>query len=65
VMEVYGGGTGFNLGGVPSAAERLKRSEPVVLQANSVIHAALLSAQKFGLLELARDILPIARENLQ
>jgi hypothetical protein len=65
VMEVYGGGTGFNLGGVPNAAERLKRAEHVAIQANSIIHAALFAAQKFRLLELARDILPIARENLQ
>jgi hypothetical protein len=65
VMEVYGGGTGFNMSGVPSGAERLKRAEPVVLQANSVIHAALFAAQKFGLVELERAIQPIVRENLQ
>ena len=39
VMEVYGGRPDFNLGGVPNAAQRLKRAELVVLQANSVIHA--------------------------
>jgi abortive infection Abi-like protein len=65
VMEVYGGGTGFNLSGVPSSAERLKRAEPVVVQANSVIHAALFAAQKFGLLDLERDIQSIVRENFQ
>jgi hypothetical protein len=65
VMEVYGGAPDFNLSGVPSASERLKRAEHVVLQANSVIHAALFATQKFGLLELERDILSIVRENLQ
>jgi hypothetical protein len=65
VMEVYGGTPDFNLSGVPSAAERLKRAEHVVLQANSVIHAALFAAQKLGLLELARDIELVANENLQ
>jgi hypothetical protein len=49
VMEVYGGAPDFNLSGVPSAAERLKRAEHVVLQANSVIHAALFAAGRFGL----------------
>jgi hypothetical protein len=65
VMEVYGGAPDFNLSGVPSAAERLKRFEHVVLQANSVIHAALFAAQKLGLLELERDILATVQENLQ
>lgn len=65
VMEVYGGAPDFNLSGVPSAAERLKRAEHVVLQANSVIHAALFAAQKFGLPELERDIRSIVMENLQ
>jgi hypothetical protein len=65
VMEVYGGAPDFNLSGVPSAAERLKRAEHVDLQANSVIHPAHFAAQKFGLLELERDIQSIVRENLQ
>ena len=65
VMEVYGGAPDFNLSGVPSAAEKLKRAEHVVLQANSVIHAALFASQKLGLLELERDMQSIVRENLQ
>lgn len=64
VMEVYGGAPSFNLTGVPSAAERLKRSEHVVLQANSVIHAALFTAQKLRLPGLERDIQSVVRENL-
>ena len=65
VMEVYGGAPDFNLSGVPSAAERLKRAEHVVLQANSVIHAALFAAEAFGLSGLEQDIRSIVRENLQ
>jgi len=65
VMEVYGGAPNFNLSGVPSAAEKLKRAEHVVLQANSVIHAALFAAQKLRLLELEQDLQSVVRENLQ
>lgn len=65
VMEVYGGAPSFNLSGVPSAIERLKRAEHVVLQANSVIHAVHFAAQKFKLPELERDIQTVVRENLQ
>jgi hypothetical protein len=59
------GAPDFNLSGIPSAAERLKRAEHVVLQANSVIDVAFFTAQKLGLLELARDIQSVASENLQ
>jgi hypothetical protein len=65
VMEVYGGAPDFNLSGVPSATERLKRAEQVVLQENSVIHAALFAARRFGLSKLERDIQSIAEENLR
>jgi hypothetical protein len=65
VMEVYGGAPDFNLSGVPDAAERLRRAEHVVLQANSVIHAALFAATAFGLSGLEQDIRSIVRENLQ
>jgi hypothetical protein len=65
VMEAYGGASNFNLSGVPSAAERLKRALHVVLVANSVIHAALFAAGRFSLSELERDIRSIADENLQ
>lgn len=62
VMEVYGGAPDFNLSGVPSATEILKRAELVVLQANSVIHATHFAAQKLGLLELQRHIQSVVKE---
>lgn len=58
IMEIYGGPSrDFNLRGIPSAAEHLKRMEFVDLACNSVLFSLAFITQKLGLPELRREIL--------
>ena len=63
IMEIYGGpARNFNLSGIPSVAERQKRSEYVEILTDFVLRITSLVSDTMGLTALHREIVQLSQQ---